>query len=98
MTTDLATANMFLGIIAISSLVQMLAIGIACAGVFLVARRVALLIKTVEEQQLAPATERIRAILDDVKDVTSAVKTQASHLDTLAHWLSSALRRWGGVL
>ena len=96
MTTDVSTTNMFLGIIAISNLIEMLAISVACVGLFLVARRLLQLIKAVKEQQLAPAAERVHAILDDVKGVTSTVKTQTDRIESLARWTLSAVRRCGG--
>ena len=96
MTTDLSTTNMFLGIIAISGLIEMLAISLLCLVLFLAARRLIQVIKVVEEQQLAPAAQRVHAILDDVKGVTSTVKTQTDRIESLASWAVRAVRRFGG--
>jgi hypothetical protein len=96
MTGDISTVNTWLSIIAISSVLQMAGIVIVCAGFFLVARRLIHLTRILEEQQLAPAAQRVHAILDDVKDVTSTVKTQADRVETMARWAASAIRRCGG--
>jgi hypothetical protein len=96
MSADLSTTNTFLGILALSSLVEMLAIALVCAGLFMVATRLKHLIRTVETQHLPPAADRVRGILDDVKDVTSTVRTQADRMDGLASWIFSAMRSWRG--
>jgi pyrimidine operon attenuation protein/uracil phosphoribosyltransferase len=95
-TTDLSTTNLFLGLIAISSLVQMLAFGVVCAGVLIAVARLNRLIKTVQEQQLPLAAVRLHAILDDVKGVTSTAKTQADRFEGLAQWALRAIRRCAG--
>jgi hypothetical protein len=96
MAADLSTTNLFLGLIALSSLIEMLAIGLLCVGLFMVATRVKHLIRTVETQHLPPAADRVRGILDDVKDVTSTVRAQADRIDGLASWMFSAMRFWRG--
>jgi hypothetical protein len=96
MTPDLSTANTWLGIIAISSVLQMAGIVVVCLGFFLLSRRLVHLTRTLEEQQLAPAAQQVHAILDDVKDVTSTIKTQADRVETMARWAASAIRRCGG--
>jgi hypothetical protein len=96
MTADLSTTNLFLGLIALSSLIEMLAIGLVCAGLFLVATRLRHLIKTVETQHLPLAADRVRGILDDVKDVTSTVRTHADRIDWLTSWIPGATQSWRG--
>lgn len=71
MPLDLLWTNRFLGLIAVASLLESIAIAAVGVGLFLVSRQLSHLIKTVEEQQLAPAASRVHAILDDVRDVTS---------------------------
>ena len=92
-TTDLSTTNLFLGLIAISSLVQMLAIGVVCAGVLVAVARLTRLIKTVQEQQLPLAAVRLHGILDDVKGVTSTAQTQADRIEGFTRWALRAIRR-----
>ena len=86
---------MFLGIMAAAGLIELAAIVAVCGGLFLLSRRAMRLITALEEQQLAPAAARVHAILDDVKDVTSNVRTQAGHLDAATRWAISLARRCG---
>jgi hypothetical protein len=53
-----------------------------CAGAIQVARKVSRLIDSVEHNQIAPAGARVQSILDDVKAVTSVIKTNAGWIDT----------------
>jgi len=95
-STDLSTTNLFLGLIAISSLVQMLAIVMVCLGVFLVTARLTRIIKTVQEQQLPLVADQLHAILDDVKGVTSTARMQADRIEGLTQWMLRAIRRCAG--
>lgn len=95
MAVDLSTTNVFLGILAVVSLVQLVAVMAICVGLYLVSRRVLQLIHTVEEKQLAPAAARVNAVLDDVKDITSHVKGQTACADSVSRWIVSMLRRRG---
>ena len=80
MLGDLTATNRFLGLIALASVLEMAAIVAVSIGLFLVSRRLAHLIKVVEETQLAPAATRVHAILDDVRDVTSVTRGLFTHL------------------
>jgi len=71
MPPDLSATNRFLGLIAVASVLEMAAILAVCVGLFIVSRRLAHLIKAIEETQLGPAATRVHAILDDIRDVTS---------------------------
>jgi hypothetical protein len=78
---DLGTTNLFLGILAVVSLVQLLGlIGAAFFGYRLYARAYAL-VEGLEERQVAPAMTRVNAILDDVKDVTAKVHDETARVD-----------------
>ena len=77
---DLSTTNRFLGLIAAASVLEMAAILAVCIGLLMVSRRMAHLIKTVEEMQLAPAATRVHGILDDVGAITSAARSLVSRL------------------
>jgi hypothetical protein len=83
MTPDLSTTNLFLGIIAFVAVLQVgVVIGLA-AGIFNVSRKIAKVVEAVEQNHIAPAGAQLHAILDDVKDVTATLKTNASWIDTL---------------
>jgi len=96
MATDLATTNLFLGVMAVVSLFQALAVlGVFVAG-FLVFRRLLHVIDAIEERQVAPAVARVNAILDDVKGVTSTVKEEAERVDRVVRCAADAVGRWRG--
>ena len=80
MPGDLTATNRFLGLIALASVLEMAAIVAVCVGLLLVSRRLAHLIKVVEETQLAPAATRVHAILDDVREMTSMTRRLFTHL------------------
>src|SRR5438093_13158064 len=81
MTGDLATTNLLLGIMAVVSALEGLAlIGLGVAG-FMVYRRVMDLVTNLEQRQVAPAMARVNAILDDVKGVTAKVKEETERVD-----------------
>ena len=95
MTSDLSTTNLFLGVLAVSSVLEMLAVLAICVGLLILCRRVVALLAAVEKDHIAPATARVNAILDDVKDVTSTVRTQAGHLDAASRWAANLFQRFG---
>ncbi len=78
---DLGTTNLFLGILAAVSVIELL--GLLVAGLFgyrMIARYMHLL-QGIEERQVAPAMARVNAILEDVKDVTSKVHEETDMVD-----------------
>lgn len=78
---DLGTTNLFLGILAAVSVVELLGIiGAAFFGYRLYARAYAL-VQGLEERQVAPAMARVNSILDDVKDVTAKVHEETDRVD-----------------
>jgi hypothetical protein len=83
MTADLSTTNLFLGIIAFVAVLQVAAVIALAAGVFNVSRKIAKVVETVDENHIAPAGAQLHAILDDVKNVTAALKTNAAWIDAL---------------
>ncbi len=92
--TDLTTTNVFLGIMAVVSLLEAMAvIGLFVAGALIV-RRLIQVLNAIEERQVAPAVARVNGILDDVKDVTSAVKTDAEEMDRAIHRVADVVTRW----
>jgi hypothetical protein len=85
MATDLTTTNVLLGIMAAVSLLEAVAIlGSFIAGALLY-RRVLDVVRGIEARQVAPAVERVNAILDDVKSVTATVKDETARIDRLMH-------------
>jgi hypothetical protein len=88
MDANLATTNMFLGIIAVVSVLEALLVIATGIGMFVVYRRItdmsrrALeLMVALDERHVAPAMGRVNAILDDVKDVTATVKQETERVD-----------------
>lgn len=85
MTPELGTTNLLLGIMAVVSVLEALAIiALGIAG-FMVYRRVMELVNGLETRQIAPAMARVNAILDDVKGVTAKVKEETERADQAIH-------------
>jgi hypothetical protein len=85
MESALETTNVFLGIMAVVSVLEaLLLIGIGVAG-FLAYRRVMTLVNTVEQQYVAPASVRVNAVLDDVKAVSARVRDETERVDQAIH-------------
>jgi hypothetical protein len=81
MSGELGTTNLFLGIMAVVSVLEaLIIIGMGVAG-FMVYRRVMELVNGLETRQIAPAMTRVNAILDDVKGVTAKVKEETERVD-----------------
>jgi hypothetical protein len=86
MSGDLTTTNILLGILATVSVLEVLAvIGLFALGAIAV-RRVMHALARIEERQLAPATERITHILDDLKAITKVGRRAAEGADRVAGW------------
>jgi hypothetical protein len=78
---DLGTTNLFLGILAVVSVIELVGLlAVAWFGYRMYGRAMALL-QGMEERQVAPAMARVNAILDDVKDVTSKVHDETDKVD-----------------
>jgi len=97
MAPDLSTTNALLGVMAVVSVLEGLALLALIAGGFLLYRRVTRLIEGIEERQIAPVTSRVNAILDDVKGVTTVVRGAADGADAGVRrglqWLLRRFRR-----
>jgi hypothetical protein len=93
MPADLTTTNVFLGIMAAVSVLQVVSIVAAAAAGFTISRRMLRVVEGLEERQVAPAFARVNAILDDVKDVTSTVRKETGHIERLVEWIVEALSR-----
>ena len=85
MEANLGTTNLLLGIMAaVSVLEALLLAGVGIAG-FMIYRRLMELVDGLERRQVAPAMARVNAILDDVKEVTSKVKSETERVDMAIH-------------
>jgi hypothetical protein len=94
MQASLATTNVLLGILAVVSLLEALAIIGFFLGAFLVYRRIARVIGGIEERRVAPTAARVNAILDDIKVVTSTVKDEAARAEWVVSRLVDSIQRW----
>lgn len=84
---DLTTTNTWLAVLAFVALLEALAVIGLFLGAFLIYRRVMRVIAQIEERQVAPVTARLKAILDDVQDVTSTIRGQAEQVERLIRWV-----------
>jgi len=78
---DLATTNLFLGILAVVSLIELLGLAAAAFYAYRLYARAFALVQGLEERQVAPAMARVNAILDDVKDVSAKVHEETERVD-----------------
>ena len=86
MAPDLGTTNALLAIMAVVSLLEVLALIGLVVGGFVLYRRVVQVITRIEERQVAPVAARVNAILDDVKGVTSVVRQATDGADAGVRW------------
>jgi hypothetical protein len=90
MSGELGTTNLLLGIMAVVSVLEALAIiGMGVAG-FMAYRRVMQLVNGIEARQVAPAMAKVNAILEDVRDVTTKLKQETERVD---HAIRSTIDR-----
>ena len=90
MGVDLGTTNLFLGIMAVVSVLQgllLIALGI---GAFMIYRRTMQLVSDLEVRQIAPLREKVEGILVDVKAVTASVSQQTERVN---HAISGTMDR-----
>jgi hypothetical protein len=73
MTSDLSTTNLFLGMMAVASVLEIAAVIGLLAALFVAVRRLTRLLESIQARQIAPAGERVQAILDDIKGMTGVV-------------------------
>jgi hypothetical protein len=81
MSSELATTNVLLGIMAAVSVLEALVIVGLAVGGFLLYRRMMTLVEGLERRQVAPAMARVNAILDDVKGVSAKMKEETERVD-----------------
>jgi hypothetical protein len=81
MEPNLGTTNLLLAIMAVVSVLEALVmVGMGIAG-YVIFRRVSDLLAAIESHHVAPAMERVNAILDDVRGVTTKVKEETERVD-----------------
>ncbi|NOT25955.1 MAG: hypothetical protein HOP16_07600 [Acidobacteria bacterium] len=94
---DLGTTNILLGIMAVVSLLEALALIVVIGGAVMLYRRLFRLLAGIEERQIAPVAARVNAILDDVKGVSATVKGATDAADSGVRrgltWVLNTLRR-----
>jgi hypothetical protein len=81
MEEQLGTTNLFLGMIAVVSVLEALLLIGSGVALYLVYRKVSALLAVLDERHVAPAMARVNMILDDVKDVSGTVKAEAQRVD-----------------
>jgi hypothetical protein len=59
---------------------------------YLIYRQVTRALARIEEQQIAPAAERVNRILDDMRGVTAVVREETGHIDSLLHGAADAVK------
>lgn len=85
MPQSLDTTNVILGIIAAAAVIQVLIIiGVGVAG-FMMYRKVSALTSELEAKHVAPAMQRVNAILDDVREVSGTVKLRTVRAEQAIH-------------
>jgi gas vesicle protein len=81
MSSELGTTNIFLGILAVVSLLQFLLILTAAFLAYRLYNQTMDLLKGIEERQVAPVAAQVSGILNDVKEITSRVSGQAERVN-----------------
>jgi hypothetical protein len=90
MGVDLGTTNLFLGIMAVVSVLQALVLIGVGVGAFMMYRRTMQLVADLEVRQIAPLREKVDGILVDVKAVTARVSQQTERVN---HAISGTMER-----
>ncbi len=97
MAPDLSTTNALLGIMAVVSILEALALLVLIGGGLLFYRRLTRIVGGIEERQISPVTTSVNAILDDVKGVSGTVRGAADAADSSVRsglaWLLARVRR-----
>ena len=96
MAPDLSTTNALLGIMAVVSVLEALALIAIIGGGLFFYRRLAQVIAGIGERHIAPVSTRVNAILDDVKGVSTVVRGATDAADSTVrsslNWLLRRLR------
>ncbi len=87
---DLTMTNVWLGILAIVSLIEFLGMVAAALFAYSAYRRVMTVVETVERVHIAPLRARVDSILDEVEVITGKVKQAQDSVTAALHTASSA--------
>ena len=94
MTPDaLGTTNLWLGIIAIVSLIEFLVLAGAAFMAYRFYVRATTMLEEVERRHVAPVAARVTAILDDVKGITARVQNVETQVTDMIHRVDSSAAR-----
>jgi pyrimidine operon attenuation protein/uracil phosphoribosyltransferase len=94
MGDSLATTNVLLGIMAAVGVLEALAVVGLVLGGFLLYRRLQQVIRGIEERQVAPAANRVNAIRDDIKAVTTLLKEETGRVRWVVSRVADSVQRW----
>jgi hypothetical protein len=84
--TSVTTTNVLLGVLALISVVEALAIVAVLVGGFVMLRRLARTLSDMETRHIAPATTRIADILKEISDATSALTRNIRAFAQVVQW------------
>jgi hypothetical protein len=90
LASTLGTTNVMLGIMAAVSVLEALVLIGVAIGAFVAYRKVMMLMRDLEVQQIAPLRAKVDDILADVKSVTARVSQQTERVD---HAISDTMGR-----
>ncbi len=82
---DLSTTNLFLGIIALVSILEALAIIVGGLLAFRMVRQIQEQVRRIEERQFAPIMRQVEGILEDVRSVTARVHEETERVNHQIH-------------
>ncbi len=92
MNSSLDTTNMWLAVLAIAAAIQTLMLLAGAIAVFLALRTVRSQIEQLEQRHIAPISNRVSAVVDDVRDMIArarqteaAVRAQAQRIEHAVH-------------
>src|SRR5262245_23556877 len=90
MSSELGTTNLFLGILAVVSVLEALVLIGAWVASIVAYRKAMALVTGIRTRQMRPRMCRVNAILDDVKTVTATVKDETARVD---HAINTTIHR-----
>jgi hypothetical protein len=87
---DMTMTNVWLGILAITSLIEFLMIAVAGVLAYKAYREVMTVVESVERVHIAPLRARVDSLLDEVEVITGKVKYAQDSVASAFHTASSA--------
>jgi type IV secretory pathway TrbL component len=87
---DLTMTNVWLGILAVVSLIEFLIIAAAGFMAFRAYKQVMVVVQNIERDHVAPLRARVDAILDEVQVITGKVRHAQDSVSAALHTASSA--------